>query len=67
MFEEDRMRVGTLVLSGLVGIGALVVVALLALGFGVSLERATGQALPLVLVVTLTVGLLVTLERRPAR
>lgn len=60
------MRSGAVVVSGIVGLFALFVVAIVALALDLSLGQATGQALPLTCAAAIVAGFLVATERRQA-
>jgi len=58
------MRATSMLVSGLVGFGLLFVVALLALGFGIGMQQALGQAWPLAAAGALIAGFMIELDRR---
>ncbi|HEX3723499.1 MAG TPA: hypothetical protein VHV31_11945 [Nitrolancea sp.] len=58
------MRTSSVLVSGVVGFGLLLVVALLAVGFGIGVSQAVSQAWPIAVGGALVSGLLVELDRR---
>ena len=58
------MRATSMLVSGLVGFALLFVVALLALGFGISVQQAVSQAWPLAAAGALIAGFMIELDRR---
>jgi len=58
------MRATSMLVSGLVGFCLLFVVALLALGFGIGVQQAIGQAWPLAAAGALIAGFMIELDRR---
>ena len=69
MFGSDvrkgrEMRTTAMLVSGLVGLSLLLVVALLALGFGIGVTQAVSQAWPLAVAGALVAGFMVELDRR---
>ena len=69
MFGSDvrkgrEMRTTAVLVSGSIGLSLLFVVALLALGFGLSVSQAVGQAWPLAVAGALIAGFMIELDRR---
>lgn len=58
------MRSPSMLVSGVVGIGLLLVVALLAVGFGIGVSQAVSQAWPIAVSGALVSGFLIELDRR---
>jgi hypothetical protein len=58
------MRTTSMLVSGTVGLSLLIVVALLAVGFGIGVTQAVSQAWPIAVSGAIVAGFLVELERR---
>jgi len=62
--KGEAMRTTALVVAGIVGTSALLVVLALAIGFGIDLGQAAGQAVPAAVALAILAGFMVELDRR---